>query len=147
MIYRVLPTTAFFFFTMLTMASAADVIRHLSIEKAMDSGKVRAALISEVALFFAGESHPAVVQEFGLFKTSKRTNSFMKDKVDSCEWAFASALQKLQQNAINHGGNAVIEITSNVRNRKNPSTIQFDCLVGSMMVNVALQARVVDLEQ
>jgi uncharacterized protein YbjQ (UPF0145 family) len=69
----------------------------------------------------------------------------MKDKIDSCDWAFASALLALQQEALSHGGNAVIDITSNIKNRKNPSNTQYDCLVGGMMVNVAFHAKVVKL--
>ena len=71
----------------------------------------------------------------------------MKDKIESCEWAFASALSHLQQAAINHNADAVIEITSNIKNRRNASNIQYDCLVGSMMVNVAFQAKIVKLAE
>ena len=135
----------FLVFSIISAASAADVLRHLSIENAMQSGKVKDALLPDVALYFAGDKHPTIIKDFGKFKASKRTNTFMKDKVESCEWAFASALITLQQSAVNHNGNAVINITSNVKNRENPSNIQFDCLVGGMMVNAALHGKVVEL--
>ena len=135
------------FFITPSAASAADVMRHLDIEDALQSLKVQQALYPEVQLYFAGDTYPKVSKNYGIVKTSKRTNSFLKDKIESCEWAFASALVDLQQAAINSNANAVIQITSNIKNRKNPSNIQYDCLVGSMMVNVAFQAKIVKIGQ
>jgi hypothetical protein len=132
-------------FSMIGAASAADVLQHLDIDNAMQNVKVKEALLPDIKLYFAGEKHAAVAKDYGTFRTSKRTNSFMKDKIDSCEWALASALQHLQDSAVRHGGNAVIDITSNIQNRKNASSVQYDCLVGGMMVNVALEAKIVKL--
>jgi len=144
---RIKILTAFFFFSVISTASAADVMRHLDIENALQSVKVQNVLLPEVKLYFAGDKLPEVEKNFGTVKTSKRTNSFMKDKIASCEWAFASALEHLQRTALNHSADAVIEITSNIKNRKNASNVQYDCLVGSMMVNVAFQAKLVKLAQ
>lgn len=135
--------TALLFFAAAPSASAADVMRHLDIDNALQSIKVQNALLPEVKLYFAGNKHPTVEKNLGMVKTSKRTNSFLKDKIESCEWAFASALEHLQRSAISHNADAVIEITSNINNRKNSSSIRYDCLVGSMMVNVAFQAKLV----
>ncbi len=147
MLKKSLLLTTVILFSIISVASATDIRRHLSIEKALANGKVKNALLPEVALYFSGQQHPEVLKDFGEFKVSKRTNTFMKDKVESCEWAFAAALLKLQYNALNYGGNAVINISSNIRNRRNPSSIQFDCLIGSMMVNVAFHANIVELAQ
>lgn len=130
---------------MVSSAIAADVMLHLSIEKAMQNINVKGALYPEIGLYFPGDSYPAVAQEFGEYKVSKRTNSFMKNKLMACEWAFASAIVTLQKHAIKSNGNAVIEITSNIKNRRNPSNTEYDCLAGSMMVNVAFRAKVVEL--
>ena len=135
------------FFSSTNEANAADVLRHLEIESAMQSGKVLDALNPEIKLFFSGDTYPQVIKSYGIFTTSKRTNSFLKDKVESCEWALASALQHLQQIAVDHNAHAVIEISSNIKNNKNASNIHYDCLVGSMMVNVALQAKIVKIVQ
>jgi hypothetical protein len=135
----------FLIFTLVSAASAADILRSLSIRSALKSDKVTSVLLPDVALYFAGDTHPAVIKDFGPKKTSKRTNTFKKDKIESCEWAFASALVSLQEEALNHGGNAVTEITSNIKNRKNPSNTEYDCLVGSMMVNVAFHGKIVQL--
>ncbi len=130
---------------MISFASAADVKRHLPIENAMENGKVKDAIYPEVALYFAGDQYPAIIDDHGVFKASKKTNTFMKEKVDACEWAFASAIVSLQRHALEHDANAVVEITSNIKNRTNPSNTEYDCLTGSMMVNVAFRGRVVKL--
>ncbi|MEE4241956.1 MAG: excinuclease ABC subunit A [Desulfopila sp.] len=147
MLKKSLLLTTLLIFSAVGKVSAADVLQHLDIDLALQSVKVQEALHPDIRLFFAGENHPPVSKNYGISRTSKRTNSFMKDKIESCEWAFASALLALQDSAIRHGGNAVIEITSNVKNRKNPSSVQYDCLVGSMMVNVAFEAKIVTLAQ
>lgn len=128
-------------------ALAEDVTRPLYIKDALDNMRVKDALIPGVDLYFAGDEHPEIIRDFGIFKTSKRTNSFMKNKADSCEWAFASAIVRLQQTALNHRGNAVVEITSNIRDRKKPSNEVYQCMQGAMLVNVAFQGRIVELDK
>lgn len=132
---------------MISFATAADIKRQLSLEEALQNGKVKEALYPEIALYFANDNHPPILKDFGVFKVSKKTNTFMKNKVHACEWAFASAILSLQRHALDFDGNAVIDITSNIKNRKNPSNTEYDCLVGSMMVNVAFRGRVVKLEE
>lgn len=144
MLQKIVPTILLIFFLAGT-ASAADELRHLDIDNALQNVKVKEVLLPDISLYFAGQKHPAVEKKYGTFRTSKRTNSFMKDKIDSCEWALASALLHLQESAVKHGGNAVIDITSNVKNNKRASSVQYDCLVGGMMVNVALEAKIVKL--
>jgi len=145
MLKKIFVPVILLFFSLAGAASAADELRHLDIDLALQNVKVKEAVLPDIGLYFAGQKHPAVQKEYGIFRTSKRTNSFMKDKTDSCEWALASALLHLQESAVKHGGNAVIDITSNVKNQKNPSSVQYDCLVGGMMVNVALEAKIVKL--
>ena len=147
MLRKTILLTTLLFFSIICKASAADVLQHLDIDLALQSVKVQEALHPDIKLFFAGESTPPLEKNYGISRTSKRTNSFMKDKIESCEWALASALVALQDSAIRHGGNAVIDITSNINDRKNPSSTQFDCLVGTMLVNVALEAKIVKLAQ
>ncbi len=147
MLKKTLLLTTLLGFALVGKASADDVLQHLDIDLALQSVKVQEALHPDIRLFFAGENPPPVEKNYGISRTSKRTNSFMKDKIESCEWALASALLALQDSAIRHGGNAVIDITSNINNRRNPSSTQYDCLVGTMLVNVALEAKIVKLAQ
>lgn len=128
-----------------TSALAADVKRHLSIEGARSYGSVQDVLNGDVAMYWAGQDHPKVVKKHGVFKTSKRTNGFMKENEQACSRALASALIVFRDRAHREGGNAVIDIKSNLKNVEEASATEYSCLVGTMMVNVALKGTVVTL--
>ena len=138
-----------FLTTLFSMATvqAADVTVSLSIQDALANAKVKNALLKDVALYWGDQEHPKVVQTFGEFKTSKRTSTFGKGREFACQWALASAIKVLQDRALKEGGNAVINIKSNIQNNEKSSSSQFECLAGSMMVNVALKGTVVKLAQ
>jgi uncharacterized protein YbjQ (UPF0145 family) len=116
---------------------AADVLERYSIAEAMNLEKVKALFGDDIA----------VSKTYGTFKTSKRTNAFGKTHVDACAWAMASALVGLRDRAAREGGNAVINIVSNIKNVEESSQTDFTCLAGSVMVNVALKGKVVYLEK
>ncbi len=129
----------------LVTAQAADVKVKFAIRDALANEQVKNALIDNVALYWGNQSHPAVIKTFGEFKSSKRTNAFRKGREGSCQWALASAIKALQARAIKEGGNAVINIKSNIQNIEMSSDTQFECLAGSMMVNAAIKGTVVKL--
>ncbi len=126
-------------------ARAADVKETFSIKDALANDKVKNALVKDVALYWGDQSHPKVLQTYGEYKTSKRTNAFGKSREFACQWALASAIKVLQERAVREGGNAVINIRSNVQNNELSSSDRFECLAGSMMVNAALKGDVVKL--
>lgn len=128
-----------------TAATAADVKMKVPIKEAMDIEKVKAAFSGDVAFYWGKQRHSRVVKKFGTFKTSKRANGFAKAKSDACSWAMASALVALENRALREGGNAVINIVSNIKNQEESSQTEFSCLAGSLMVNVALKGTVVTL--
>lgn len=128
-----------------TSALAADVKRKLSIEDAKSYGSVQDVLNGDVAMYWAGQDHPKVVTKHGEFKTSKRTNAFRKENEAACSHALASALIVLRDRAQKQGGNAVIDLKSNLNNVEEASATEYSCLVGSMMVNVAVKGTVVTL--
>jgi len=134
-----------FLFCYISSAFAADTLLSFPIDKAMQNGEVMSALRKNIALYWGEQPTPAVIQNFGNFKTSKRTNGFTKPKQEACEWALASALVALQDRALREGANAVINIKSNINNNPKSSQTQFDCLAGTVMVNVALTGNVVKL--
>lgn len=127
-----------------TLAQAEDVKVRFSIQDAMVNPKIQAKL-GDVKLYWGNQKHPKVVKNFGEFKTSNRTNAFMKGREEACQWALASGLIRLQERALKEGGNAVIDIRSNIKNREMSSATEYECLAGSMMVNVALKGTVVKL--
>lgn len=134
-----------FLFCFISSAYAADVLLSFPIDKAMENGEVMSSLRKNVALYWGEQPTPNITQIFGNFKTSKRTNAFTKPKQKACEWALASALVYLQDRALREGANAVINIKSNIHNNPTSSQTHFECLAGTMMVNVALTGNIVKL--
>ncbi len=126
---------------------AGDQKLTLSIKEAMENPKVKKLLEQKnIKLYWGKQSHPWVKAHLGEYKTTKRTNAFLKSKTKACQWALAAALSTLQDRAIREGGDAVINIRSNIRNQEFSSETQYECLAGNMMVNVALKGEVVKLK-
>lgn len=124
---------------------AADVMEKYRVEDAMSLPKVQEVFNDDIAFYWGDSAHPSVSRTFGTFKTSKRTNALGKGRGDACAWAMASALAALRDRAYKEGGNAVINIVSNIKNRVDSSPTDYSCLAGSFVVNVALKGTVVTL--
>lgn len=135
------------FLTLISTASAADVMAEFPLKHALESEEVKEAIDGDIPLYWGDQEHPAVEKELGKFKTSKRTNAVGKSDQEACEWALASAIIELQNRVFLEGGNAIINIRSNINNQPRSSTTDFDCLQGNIMVNVALEGTVVALEK
>jgi len=135
------------FLTLISVSavSARDTLVQLPLKNALENEKVRSSISNSIPLYWGDQRHPAVTREFGKFKTSKRTSIGGKSDVEACEWALASAIVALQDRASREGGNAVINIKSDVKNQLHSSATSFDCLQGGMMVNVVLEGTVVTL--
>jgi uncharacterized protein YbjQ (UPF0145 family) len=136
--------------TSLAMLSAApafarDSVGYYPIGEALNSepGKVG----DDVALYFAGQPHPAVVKKMGEFATNKKTNAFGKSDADACQHVFLSAVIELQDRARKEGGNAVINIKSNYKNEVRESATEFTCGAGAVIAGVALKGDVVTLRK
>jgi uncharacterized protein YbjQ (UPF0145 family) len=144
---RIFTMTVFILFSMATIAVAKDALVHFPIDNAFISLKFKNAIDPNIQLFWGDQDHPKVTTTFGEYKTSQRTNGFGKAREDACQWALASSLKELQERALKEGGNAIINIKSNIKNMETSSTTEYDCLAGSMMVNVALKGTVVRLAE
>jgi hypothetical protein len=125
-------------------AFARDTVASYPVDAAIASepGKVT----PDVALYFAGQSHPAVAQSYGEFATNKKTNAFGKSDLQACQHVFLSAVIELQERARKEGGNAVINIKSNYRNELTESATEFTCGAGAVIAGVALLGDVVTLK-
>lgn len=145
MIKKMMVMCALILSLSVTYATAADVEMKVPIKEAFDLEKVKAVFSGDIAFYWGNQGHPKVLKKFGTYKTSKRANGFAKAKSDACSWAMASALRALEDRAVREGGNAVINIVSNIKNHEESSTTEFNCLAGAMMVNVALKGTVVTL--
>lgn len=129
-------------------AQAEDVKEHYPIQSAMELEKVKNLFADgDIAFYWGNSGHPGVSKKFGNFKTSKRTNAFMKDREQACAWAMASSLKALRDRARREGANAVINIVSNIQDFEEASESEYSCLAGRAMVNVALKGDVVTVAQ
>ncbi|WP_028212576.1 excinuclease ABC subunit A [Paraburkholderia mimosarum] len=132
---------------------AAFAASHAQARNTVESYPVDAALRSEpgkvsddIALYFAGQPHPAVKKALGQFSTNKKTNAFGKTDEVACQHVFLSAVAELQERARKEGGNAVINIKSNYKNELRASDTEFTCGAGAMIAGVALVGEVVTLK-
>jgi uncharacterized protein YbjQ (UPF0145 family) len=147
MMRRVLVFALAFLFISAAFASAADVKKTFTLESAKSSSDVQDVMNGDIALYWGKQAHPKIEKEIGVYKTSKRTNGFMKAEEEACSRALASALLVFQERARKEGGNAVVNLESNIKNQVESSETEYSCLVGSMMVNVALKGKVVKLKK
>lgn len=95
--------------------------------------------------FYWGKSHPPAGKSYGTFTTNKKTNFFNKSDKAGCEWAWLSAMIKLQERAKQLGGNAVINIHSVYKNQDFVSETEYECGAGTIMGGVALRGDVVTI--
>ncbi|HEY2021284.1 excinuclease ABC subunit A [Paraburkholderia sp.] len=126
-------------------AFARDSVGNYPIDEALHSepGKVG----DDIALYFAGQQHPAVAKTMGEFATNKKTNAFGKSDSQACQHVFLSAVMELQERARKEGGNAVINIKSNYKNEVRESATEFTCGAGAVIAGVALKGDVVTLRK
>jgi hypothetical protein len=127
-------------------AEARDTLHNLNARDALQQGHQRGEILDDVKVYFAGEPTPAVEKKMGEFRTNKKTNAFNKSDEDACRWAFFSAIKSLQERALKEGGNAVIDIKSNYRDREFVSATEFQCGAGAFIGGVALKGTVAKLK-
>ena len=127
------------------VALAADTLVKMDIKSALENPKIQNAIYNDIALYWGPEKHPQTIKNFGEFSISKRTNKLGKSREQACQWALASSIKVLQERARKEGGNAIIKIKSNIKHNEVSSASSYECLCGSMMVNVVLKGTVVKL--
>lgn len=131
---------------LVSTAQAADVWYELSAKDAYSSGLDKGNLNADIKLFMKGERTPGVAKKYGEFQSNKRSNAFGKSKESACQMAFLSAIIALQQRAVREGGDAVIDIYSNTKDKVYESAEKFNCISGAMTANVSLKGTVVKLK-
>ena len=128
-------------------AYAADSLVKYPIKDSMELEKVKNLFDDDISFYWGTAPHGKVTKKFGTFKTSKRTNAFGKEQSQACAWAMASSLVALRDRAVKEGGNAVINIVSNIKNKEESSETAYSCLAGKVVVNVALKGDVVTISK
>jgi len=128
-------------------AQARDNKLMLSIEGAMADNDAQNRLGDSVKFYFGNQKTPKVLQKLGSDQTNQKTNSFGKSPEKACNWAFLSAMLRLQARANELGANAVVNIASNYKNIEVMSDSQFECHDGTMMSGVALKGDFVKIKK
>jgi uncharacterized protein YbjQ (UPF0145 family) len=129
-----------------THALARNDIENYSIQDALaQAGDTK--LADDIGLYFAGQPHGETLKQFGEIATNKKTNAAGRSDEAACQHVFLSALIALQDRARRDGGNAVINIKSNYKNRLHESATEFTCGAGAFIAGVALKGDVVTLKK
>lgn len=128
-------------------AQARDTKLMLPLSTAMSANDAQGRLGDSVKFYFGNQATPPVLERLGKDQTSQKTNSFGKSAETACNWAFLSAMLRLQQRARELGANAVINIVSNYKNVENSSDTEFECHDGAVMSGVALKGEFVKVKQ
>lgn len=124
-------------------AEARDTKLLLPLSAAMSANDAQGRLGDTVKFYFGSQPTPTVLEHLGIDKTSQKTNSFGKSAEKACNWAFLSAMLRLEQRARELGANAVINIVSNYKNEEMSSETQFECHDGALISGVALKGEFV----
>jgi len=116
-----------------------------ALQDALNTPAAQQKLDPAIRLYFGDQPHARPTKTLGEWKTNKKTNAVNKSDQEACEWVFLSAALELQERAHREGGNAVINIKSNLNNIERSSGTQYQCANGTLMAGVALKGTVVQL--
>lgn len=124
-----------------TVSFARDAAQEHSIQAAMDTSTAQS--FNGVRFFFGKGNHPAVKRTIGTYSSRRSTNAFGKSDMESCQWAFLSAVKTFYERALAEGGNAVINIQSVTTGPEFSSTDKYQCRAGNVVSKVYLTGDVV----
>jgi uncharacterized protein YbjQ (UPF0145 family) len=128
-------------------AQARDTKLMMPLAAAMADNDAQGRLGDSVKFYFGSQKTPQVLQKLSTDQTSQKTNSVGKSAEKACNWAFLSAMLRLQARAQELGANAVVNIVSNYKNVEMSSETEFECHDGAMMTGVALKGDFVKIKQ
>ncbi|MBU0481280.1 MAG: hypothetical protein KKG47_09275 [Proteobacteria bacterium] len=129
-----------------TTTLARNSVDRYLIKEALAQEKAKAKLDGRIKFFFGDKYNGKVKKSYGVFKTNKKTNAFLKSDKEACEWVFLTAMKSLQSRALQQGGNAVINIRSNYKNNEMNLTDHFTCGAGAVIAGTSLKGEVVRME-
>lgn len=126
-------------------ATARDTVKQWPVAGIFDNPEY-AERLEGVSFYFGEQAHPAIVTNFGEFRTNKKTNGFNKTDEEACQWVMLSALIQLHERAQSLGANAVVNIRSNYKDNQTSSETEYTCGSGALMSGVALIGTFVTIE-
>lgn len=115
---------------------STDTSHTFSIAEALNSPQAKQVLDPSIELHFA--SGRGQIIKSGLI-SNKKTNGANKSDLDSCNWAFLSAVKQFQDTAKKLGGTKVINLISYYKKKPYTSATQFECHTGNVITGVALR--------
>lgn len=142
-----LPVLCVLSFCVTSSAVAADQWEYFSVKSALQTPLAKDRLDPAFGFYMMGQTHGAASQQSREFTANKRANKLGKSAEVACQTAFISALMAFQQRADKEGRNSVIDLYSVTKDKRFESPDKYSCLVGGMMVNVALRGKVANLGQ
>ena len=101
----------------------------------------------DIPYYFKGQDHPAVKKKIGNWRATRKGRGAFQSDLDACSRTFVTALKSLQERARREGGNAVINIISVTKDMPYEDPAKFRCIAGSVIVHVALEGDIVELEK
>jgi len=128
-----------------TACYAREDVQAFPIKDILAQEQGKEVLGNDVRFYFGNQKHGRILKNWGEVSTNKKTNAFLKSDLEACNWVFLSAMKALKQRAIKEGGNAVIKIKSNYKNKETVSTTDFQCGAGNLIAGVALKGTIVKL--
>ncbi|HDR8857020.1 signal peptidase [Burkholderia territorii] len=100
---------------------------------------------SGVAVYFGAQPHPDIKTTIGPRSESVRVQRGTQAEQQTCDQALAEALNRLRVYAKNHGGNAVINVTTRFHEKRSNSTSEYTCGVSGSAGAIAVSGDVVQL--
>ncbi|WP_175783663.1 signal peptidase [Burkholderia ambifaria] len=98
---------------------------------------------SGVAIYFGTQPHPDVKTSIGPRSESVRVSRGTQAEQPTCDQALAEALNRLRIYAKNHGGNAVVNVTTRFHEKRSESTSEYTCGVSGSAGAIAVSGDVV----
>ena len=120
------------------VAQARDTTHYLPVQAVVQEALNAGRLDGTVKFYFATQPKGARIVQSGA-ATNKKTNAFGKSDEKACSWALQSALIQMQNAAKAAGANAVVNLTSNYRQKPYKSTDKYECHAGAVIAGVALK--------
>lgn len=140
-----IATASVFIFVAANDSHARNDQKSYPVSQALAGAEAREKVDPAIHLFFGTQSHGPISESLGEWGTNKKSNGFARSDQDACERAFLSAVLSLQERARKLGGNAVIDIKSNYKNKIVSSESEYVCGSGALMSGVAFTGKVVKM--
>ncbi len=123
------------------LAGCGTVVRSLPL-----TGGATTADTRGVTLYFGAQAHPGVKKQIGVHAESVRLARGTDAEQEVCNKALDEALGRLRGYAAEHGGNAVINVTTRFHETRSDSQTSFTCGVSGSAGAIAVSGDVVLLD-